>query len=109
MNAKVLTVSDDLGGVFPLNTSPHNYSGMDAQFKRNARPIPAVEVHNHKRFARSIWTVYPQVKRATFYRYMKALREQHGYQRTREISPRETLSPGYEAQADFGQYKLKDM
>jgi len=50
-----------------------------------------------------------QVKRATFYRYMKALREQHGYQRTRTISPRETLSPGYEAQADFGQYKLKDM
>jgi transposase len=50
-----------------------------------------------------------QVKRATFYRYMKALREQHGYQRTRTISPRETLPPGYEAQADFGQYKLKDM
>jgi len=52
-----------------------------------------------------------QVKRATFYRYMKALREQHGYQHTRKrkISPREVSPPGYEAQADFGQYKLKDM
>jgi len=50
-----------------------------------------------------------QVKRATFYRYMKALREQHGYQHTRKILPREVLPPGYEAQADFGQYKLKDM
>ena len=35
-----------------------------------------------------------QVKRVTFYRYMKALREQHGYQHTskRKISPRE-VSP----------------
>jgi predicted DNA-binding transcriptional regulator AlpA len=41
-----------------------------------------------------------QVKRATFYRYMKALREQHGYQHTskRKISPREVSPPGYEAQ-----------
>ena len=52
-----------------------------------------------------------QVKRATFYRYMKALREQHGYPHAskRKTSPREISPPGYEAQADFGQYKLKDM
>jgi transposase len=57
--------------------------------------------------------VFPelQVKRATFYRYMKALREQHGYQHAskRKTSPREVSPLGYEAQADFGQYKLKDM
>ncbi len=40
---------------------------------------------------------------------MAALREQHGYIITRITSPRQTLPPGYEAQADFGQYKLKDM
>lgn len=52
-----------------------------------------------------------QVKRATFYRYMKALREQHGYKsaKTRITSPRENPQPGYEAQTDFGQFKLKDM
>ena len=42
---------------------------------------------------------------------MKALREQHGYPHAskRKTSPREISPPGYEAQADFGQYKLKDM
>ena len=38
-----------------------------------------------------------QVKRATFYRYMKSLREQHGYQHAskRKTSPREISPPGY--------------
>ena len=51
------------------------------------------------------------VKRATFYRYMRALREQHGFvsSRTRTTAPREVQPPGYEAQCDFGQYRLRDL
>lgn len=47
----------------------------------------------------------------TFYRYMKALREQTGFAQFsgRSTSPREESPPGYEAQVDFGQFKMKDM
>lgn len=49
--------------------------------------------------------------RSSFGRYMKKLREQTGYIRplNRAFSAREDLPPGYEAQADFGQFKMKDM
>lgn len=52
------------------------------------------------------------VKRSTFYRYMKKLREQTGYVspfQKRKTSVRAELPPGYEAQVDFGQYKLQSM
>ena len=52
------------------------------------------------------------VKRSTFYRYMKKLREQTGYVSpfaSRKTSIRPELPPGYEAQVDFGQYKLRSM
>lgn len=52
------------------------------------------------------------VKRSTFYRYMKKLREQTGYVSpfaSRKTSARPELPPGYEAQVDFGQYKLRSM
>jgi len=56
---------------------------------------------------------FPHLKttRSTFYRYMKSLRTEHGYlqTKTRLISPRNSLPPGFEAQVDFGQYKLPDM
>ena len=52
-----------------------------------------------------------ECKRQTFYRYMKQLREQTGFiQFTgRVTSLREESPPGYEAQVDFGQYRMKDM
>lgn len=49
----------------------------------------------------------------TFYRYMKKLRQETGYDRYKDKARlrtmREKPQPGYEAQVDFGQYKLKDM
>lgn len=52
-----------------------------------------------------------EVKRSTFYRYMEKLRYQTGFvvDRSRKTTVRENTAPGYEAQVDFGQYKLKDM
>ena len=52
------------------------------------------------------------VKRSTFYRYMSKLREQTGYASPflhRNTSVRPDLPPAYEAQVDFGQYKLRSM
>lgn len=50
-------------------------------------------------------------KKTTFFRYVKDLREQTGYVRpgNRPTSFREETPPGYEAQVDFGQFKMKDM
>lgn len=47
----------------------------------------------------------------TFYRYMHILREQTGFAQFtgRVTSPREEAPPGYEAQVDFGQFRMKDM
>ncbi len=47
----------------------------------------------------------------TFYRYMRMLREQTGFEQFnhRNTSPREESPPGYEAQVDFGQFKMMDM
>ena len=87
------------------------------------------ELDNYREFIISLLKVCPQMRdtnirfkleegfpdfntnRSTFGRYMKKLREQTGYARpfTRQTSPRQDLPPGYEAQVDFGQYKLKDM
>ncbi|MFI3165538.1 MAG: DDE-type integrase/transposase/recombinase [Bacillota bacterium] len=51
-------------------------------------------------------------KRTTFFRYMKDLREESGYvvkDFSRRRGIRETPSPGFEAQVDFGQVKMQDM
>ena len=50
-------------------------------------------------------------KKNTFFRYVKALREQTGYIKpeNRPTSFREETPPGYEAQVGFGQFKMKDM
>lgn len=50
-------------------------------------------------------------KKTTFFRYVRDLREQTGYIKpeSRETSFREETPPGYEAQVDFGQFKMKDM
>ena len=47
----------------------------------------------------------------TFYRYVKALRKEYGYDRFKKkgTSIRSEAIPGEEAQVDFGQYKIKDM
>ena len=44
----------------------------------------------------------------TFYRYMRMLREKNGFEQFnhRNTSPREESPPGYEAQVDFGQFKM---
>ena len=49
-------------------------------------------------------------KKSTFQRYMKNLREQTGIGSAKKIRRiREELPPGYEAQVDFGEYKMRNM
>ena len=50
-------------------------------------------------------------RKTTFFRYIHGLREQTGYVKPEErpTSFREETPPGYEAQVDFGQFKMKDM
>ncbi len=50
-------------------------------------------------------------KKTTFFQYVKDLREQTGYVKpeNRQTAFREETPPGYEAQVDFGQFKMKDM
>lgn len=50
-------------------------------------------------------------RKTTFFRYIHDLREQTGYVKPeqRPTSFREETPPGYEAQVDFGQFKMKDM
>ena len=52
-----------------------------------------------------------ECNRKTFYKYIKKLREQTGFLQFagRVTSVREESPPGYEAQVDFGQYRMKDM
>ena len=49
--------------------------------------------------------------RTPFYRYVQKLRYDYGYDHytSRQTKPRKPLPPGYEAQVDFGQFKMKDM
>ena len=50
------------------------------------------------------------VPATTFYRYMKRLREQTGLIKPpRKGAIRDEVQPGYEGQADFGQYVMKSM
>ncbi|MGL6177917.1 MAG: DDE-type integrase/transposase/recombinase, partial [Tannerellaceae bacterium] len=52
-----------------------------------------------------------ELKRATFYRYMKRIREESGFvnPNKRVYTSREVPKPGEEAQVDFGQFKLLNM
>ncbi len=87
------------------------------------------EMEQYREFILSILRVCPQTKatnifyrlrdqfpdfdcpRTTFFKYVKRLREQTGYiaPTGRDTSFHEDLPPGYEAQVDFGQFKMKDM
>jgi len=51
------------------------------------------------------------VPKCTFQYYMKKLREQTGYVRpfSRQTSVRADLPPAYEAQVDFGQFKMRNL
>lgn len=99
-------------------------AGFDA-LKRNDIPY----MDQYREFIISILRVCPQTRetnilyrlkeefpefecnRKTFYKYMKKLREQTGFLQFagRVTSVREESPPGYEAQVDFGQYRMKDM
>ena len=49
-----------------------------------------------------------EIPNATFFRYVKKLREQTGFTKSkRKFQIREQTEPGYEAQVDFGQYVMK--
>lgn len=51
-----------------------------------------------------------EIPNATFYRYMKRLREQTGLQKPpRRGAIRDETDPGYEGQVDFGQYTMQSM
>lgn len=84
---------------------------------------------NYREFILSILRVFPQTRetnilyrlreefpdfecrKTTFYKYMRKLREQTGFVQFtgRVTSLRDESPPGYEAQVDFGQYRMKDM
>jgi len=84
---------------------------------------------NYREFILSILRVCPQTRetnilyrlreefpdfecrKTTFYKYMRKLREQTGFVQFtgRVTSLRDESPPGYEAQVDFGQYRMKDM
>ena len=51
------------------------------------------------------------IARNTFFRHLNNLRQETGYLKEKRnmLSVREDVLPGYEAQADFGQYKMVDM
>lgn len=50
------------------------------------------------------------VSRTVFYRYVKNLRSQTGYEKSKRIvQMRAQTEPGYEGQVDFGQYAMKTM
>lgn len=95
----------------------------------NSDHAKAQTLEQYREYIVSILKVYPQIratnmyyrlqekfrdfnaKQSTFYRYFDKVRQQSGYGKYKErmIAPREQLPPGYEAQVDFGQFKMKDM
>ncbi len=107
----------------------HKWLRMDEDvvdsYIRNSRPY----LEQYRAFILSILKVCPQTQatnimyrikdefpdfecgKTAFFKYVKALREETGYVKPehRETSFREQTKPGYEAQVDFGQYRMKDM
>ena len=95
----------------------------------NAENTRAEYLDNYKEFMLSQLHTCPQIKvtnlyfklketfhdfecsRAPFYKYVQKLRYDYGYDyyTGRQTTPRKPLPPGYEAQVDFGQFKMKDM
>lgn len=95
----------------------------------NVEKTRAEYLDNYKEFMLSQLHTCPQIKvtnlyfklketfpdfecsRAPFYKYVQKLRYDYGYDHYtgRQTTPRKPLPPGYEAQADFGQFKTKDM
>ena len=99
----------------------------EEEYDRLANALPYY-LDGYREFILSVLRLCPQIRatnmmyklkeafpdfecgRATFYRYMKMLREQYGFAPlSRQTGIRDALPPGYEAQVDFGQYKMKDM
>ena len=67
---------------------------------------------NNTLVLRRLQEQFPEFKipSATFYRYMKRLREQTGLEKPkRKGAIRDEVDPGYEGQVDFGQYTMKSM
>lgn len=107
----------------------HKWLRMDEDvvdsYIQNSRPY----LEQYRAFILSILKVCPQTQatnimyrikdelpdfecgKTAFFKYVKALREETGYVKPehRETSFREQTKPGYEAQVDFGQYRMKDM
>lgn len=51
-----------------------------------------------------------EISKSAFYRYVKNLRTQTGYEKSRRmLQMRAETEPGYEGQVDFGQYAMKTM
>jgi len=67
---------------------------------------------NHTLILRRLKEEFPdfEIPTSTFFRYMKKLREQTGLQKPkRKGAIRDEVKPGYEGQADYGQYVMKSM
>lgn len=95
----------------------------------NVEKTRAEYLDNYKEFMLSQLHTCPQIKvtnlyfklketfpdfecsKAPFYKYVQKLRYDYGYDHYtgRQTTPRKPLPPGYEAQVDFSQFKMKDM
>ena len=107
----------------------HKWLRMDEDvvdsYIQNTRPY----LEQYRAFILSVLKVCPQTQatnimyrlkdefpdfecgKTAFFKYIRELREETGYVKPehRETSFREQTKPGYEAQVDFGQYRMKDM
>ena len=98
-------------------------------FMRHIKSRAENGLYNYKDFIISIISITPQINdtaimyrcieefsdfdipRMTFFRYVKKIREESGYvkEKRRIHTITKEVIPGYEAQVDFGQMKMKDM
>lgn len=112
------------------NKQYYRYATLDEEvFKELLNKDKTNGIDNYREFIISLISVTPQInnstilfrtheefpdfsiKRNTYLRYIDKIRQETGYVKkaVRSYSLREEPIPGFEAQADFGQYVIKDM
>ena len=121
----VLRVSKKLG--ISYNTAYNWWNKTEADFNAKQREHEPV-LDNYRQFVIELLKICPQMNNtlilkrvresfpefdvpdASFFRYVKKLRNQTGLQKPkRRGAIRDEVQPGYEGQVDFGQYVMKNM
>ena len=121
----VLRVSKKLG--ISYNTAYNWWNKTEADYNAKQREHEPV-LDNYRQFVIELLKICPQMNNtlilkrvresfpefdvpdASFFRYVKKLRDQTGLQKPkRRGAIRDEVQPGYEGQVDFGQYVMKNM